>query len=268
MAACAEALIPVLIECGGKDALIVAGDADLAAAADATVWGGLSNAGQTCAGVERVYAVASVYDDFVARVTRAAGTVRAGAGANARYGPMTMPSRIDVVRRHIDDALARGGRALVGGPESVPPPFVRPVVMVDVPEESAAVQQETFGPTLTITRVHDVDEAIQRANTNPYGLGAAVFSARQGERLAGRLSCGMVSINSAITFAAVPGLPFGGVRSSGFGRVPGPDGLREFAWPRAVTRLRYRSPVELATFRRTPRDMAWLMRLVRARWGH
>jgi aldehyde dehydrogenase (NAD+) len=268
MAACAESLTPVLIECGGKDALIVADDADLDLAVDATVWGGLSNAGQTCAGVERVYVVDSVYDDFIARVSHEAGLVRGGNDAGAQYGPMTVPAQIDVVRRHIDDALARGGRAVVGGPDSVQPPYVQPVVLVDVPEDSAAVQEETFGPTLTITRVRDVDEAIEKTNANPYGLGGAVFSARQGEQIADRMSCGMVSVNSAITYAAVPGLPFGGVRSSGFGRIHGPDGLREFAWPRAVTHLRYPSPIMVLTFRRRPRDLAWLKRLVKTRWGH
>jgi len=263
MAACADTLTPVLIECGGKDALIVAPDADLDLAVDATIWGGLSNAGQTCVGVERVYAVESVYDEFVAKVTREAGQVRGG----AQYGPMTMPAQIDVVRRHIDDALARGGRAVVGGPDSVSRAYVQPVVLVDVPEDSAAVQEETFGPTLTITKVRDVDEAIERTNANPFGLGGAVFSAKQGEQIAERLSCGMVSINSAVTFATVPGLPFGGVRNSGFGRIHGADGLREFAWPRAVTHLRYTSPIKGLTFKRTPRDTAWLKRLVKTRWG-
>jgi acyl-CoA reductase-like NAD-dependent aldehyde dehydrogenase len=263
MAACAETLTPVLIECGGKDAVIVADDADLDAAVDATVWGAMYNAGQTCAGVERVYAVASVYDEFVSRATQAAGLLQAG----SQYGPMTMPAQIDVVRRHISDALARGGRAVVGGPDSVQPPYVQPVVLVDVPEDSAAVQEETFGPTVTITRVRDVDEAVERANANPYGLGGAVFSAGQGEQIADRLSCGMVSINSVLAYATVPGLPFGGVRSSGFGRIHGAEGLREFAWPRAVTHQRYRAPVKALTFRRTPSDVARLTRLVKARWG-
>ncbi len=267
MAACAETLTPILIECGGKDALIVADDADLDAAVDATVWGAMANSGQTCTGVERAYVVEPLYDEFVARVTREAGRIRGGSDAAADYGPMTMPAQIDVIRRHIDDALARGGRAVVGGPESVQPPYVQPVVLVDVPEDSAAVQEETFGPTVTITRVRDVDEAVRLANANPFGLGGAVFSAKHGEQIAARLSCGMVSINSAITFATVPGLPFGGVRNSGFGRIHGPDGLREFAWPRAVTHLRYPSPIKVLTFRRTPRDVAWLVRMVKARWG-
>ena len=267
MATCAETLTPILIECGGKDALIVAEDADLDGAVDAAVWGGMANSGQTCAGVERVYVVEPVYDEFVERVTREAKRVRGGDDAGANYGPMTMPGQIDVIRRHIDDAIARGGRAIVGGPESIQPPYVQPVVLVDVPEDSSAIQEETFGPTLTITRVRDVDQAVSLANANQFGLGGAVFSAKHGADIAARLSCGMVSINSAITYATVPGLPFGGVRNSGFGRIHGPDGLREFAWPRAVTRLRYPSPIKVLTFKRTSRDMARLKRLVKTRWG-
>jgi aldehyde dehydrogenase (NAD+) len=267
MAACSAQLTPVVIECGGKDALIVARDADLDAAADAAVWGGLSNAGQTCAGVERVYAVDAVYDAFVEKVTKLAASVRAGADDRANYGPITMPSQIDIIRRHIDDALASGGRAVVGGADSVQAPFVQPVVLVNVPETSAAVQDETFGPTITVTRVSDEDEAVERTNASKYGLGAAVFSATQGPALADRLSCGCVSVNSAITFATVPELPFGGVRDTGFGRIHGEDGLREFAWPRSVTVQRFRAPLNLTTFQRPTGARAILTRLVKLRWG-
>jgi len=263
MAACAGSLTPVVIECGGKDALIVAADADLDAAVEATVWGGLSNAGQTCAGVERVYVVESVYDDFVARVTKAAEGVHAGED----YGPITMPSQLDVIRSHIDDAIASGGRAVVGGPESVQAPFVQPVVLVDVPETSTAVREETFGPTLTIAKVRDADEAIERANTSKYGLGAAVFSKDHGNEIADRISSGCVSVNSAISYAMVPELPFGGVRDSGFGRIHGEDGLREFAWPRSITTKRFRAPLNVTTFERPKGARQILKATVKLRWG-
>jgi acyl-CoA reductase-like NAD-dependent aldehyde dehydrogenase len=267
MAACAPTLTPVVIECGGKDALIVAADADLDAAVDAAVWGGLSNGGQTCAGVERVYAVTSVYDEFVAGVTREAAKVRGGADAGADYGPITMPSQVETIRRHIDSAISDGGRAVVGGPDSVHAPFVQPVVLVDVPEQSEAQQEETFGPTITITKVRDEDEAIERANANRYGLGAAVFSAKRGREIAERLSCGCVSINSAISFAMVPELPFGGVRDSGFGRIHGADGLREFAWPRSVTSVRFPPPLRVTTFKHPRYAGVLVKKMVRARWG-
>ena len=267
MAACSDSLTPVVIECGGKDALIVAADADLDAAADAAVWGGLSNGGQTCAGVERVYAVDSVYDAFVEKITEMAKDIRGGTDGKANYGPITMPSQIDIIRDHIEDALSSGGRAIVGGRESVEAPYVQPVIMVDVPESSAAVRDETFGPTITVTRVRDEDEAIARTNDSKYGLGAAVFSAKRGAELADRLSCGCVSVNSAITFATVPELPFGGVRDTGFGRIHGEDGLREFAWPRSVTIQRYKAPLNLTTFQRPKGARGMLKGLVKLRWG-
>ena len=133
MAVCAESLTPVLLEAGGKDAMIVDGDADVEAAARAAVWGALTNAGQTCIGIERAYVVAPVYDAFVAKVVEKAGRLTVGPGEGADIGPITMPSQIDVIRRHIEDAVARGGRAVLGGPDAVAPPFVRPTILVTCP---------------------------------------------------------------------------------------------------------------------------------------
>lgn len=267
MAACARHLTPVVVECGGKDAMIVDADADLAAAADAALWGGLSNAGQTCIGVERVYVVDQVHDQFVRLLTERARNVRAGEDREASYGPITMPSQVQVIKRHIEDALARGGRAALGGAESVRPPYVDPVILTDVPEDSEAVQEETFGPTLTIARVRDVDEAVDRANATRYGLGAAVYARRGGEQIAHRLRCGMVSVNSVVAFAAMPALPFGGVGDSGFGRIHGPDGLREFARPKAITRQRFAPPVLITSFRRAERGFSKVVSAVQALHG-
>ena len=267
MAVCAESLTPVVLECGGKDAMIVADDANVDAAADAAVWGAMSNAGQTCVGIERAYVVASRYDAFVAGVVSRAERLRAGADRTADLGAITMPSQVDVIRRHIDEALAGGARAVVGGRESVRAPFVEPVVLVDVAPDAAAEQEETFGPTLTVSRVADVDEAIERANGTSYGLGAAVYSAHDGKRIASKLRAGMVSINSAITFAAVPSIPFGGVGDSGFGRIHGPDGLREFTWAQSTTSTRFPGPINLQTFDRKPAAFKNLITLVQAVWA-
>jgi acyl-CoA reductase-like NAD-dependent aldehyde dehydrogenase len=262
MAAAADSLTPVLIECGGKDALLVDADADVDAAADAAVWGGMSNAGQTCVGVERVYVHERVYDEFVAKVTERAAKVTVGEGANAQIGPITMPSQLGIIRSHIEDALARGGRALVGGVGAVGDRFVQPTVLVDVPEDSLAVTDETFGPTLTIAKVQDMDEAVARANASKYGLGATVFSRARGLELARRIRSGMASVNSVISFAAIPSLPFGGVGESGFGRIHGEDGLKEFTRPKAIARQRFRIPVKTTTFARTAKDDKILATLV------
>jgi acyl-CoA reductase-like NAD-dependent aldehyde dehydrogenase len=250
MAACAEHLTKVVMECGGKDALLVDEDADVAGAAEAALWGGCANGGQTCAGVERVYVHDRVYDRFVEELTDRARQVRAGDGEGAAYGPITMPGQLDVIRRHLADALERGARPLVGGLESVREPFVDPVVLVDVPEDAPLMREETFGPLLPLVRVPDMDEAVRLANDSPYGLGATVFSRRRGMQLARSLDCGMVSVNSVLRFASVPALPFGGRGESGFGRIHGEDGLKEFTHPRAITRRRLSIAPEFASFTR------------------
>lgn len=261
LAACAPTLTPAVIECGGKDPLVVAADADVDAAVEAALWGGVVNSGQTCVGVERIYAVDPVYDRFVVRLAERARELRPGED----YGAMTDPAQLDVVRRHIEDAIARGARAVVGGPESVRPPYVDPVVLVDVPDDALASTVETFGPTLTVRRVSDVDEAISLANQGSYALGATVFSKSRGEELARRLRAGMVSVNAVIAFVAVPALPFGGVGGSGFGRVHGADGLREFARPLSVARQRFPSPLPVMTYRRAGRAVGTLVNAVQWR---
>jgi aldehyde dehydrogenase (NAD+) len=251
MQACAQSLTPVLLELGGKDATVVAEDADLDAAAKAIVWGSMWNAGQACVGVERVYVVAQVRDEFLAKVKANAEQVSAGQGELDSYGPMTLPSQIDIVRRHVADALDRGATALVGGLESIQPPYVHPVVLVDVPEESAAVQEETFGPVVVINTVADVDEAVRRANATEFGLGSSVFSKKQGRSIADRMKAGGTTINSVLTFVGIPSLPFGGVGNSGFGRFHGDDGLREFARSKATTSKMFSMGKDMSTF---PRD--------------
>ncbi|MCK9903329.1 aldehyde dehydrogenase [Parafrankia colletiae] len=270
MAACASTLTPVVIEAGGKDALIVAADADLDAAATAAVFGGMGNAGQTCAGVERIFVVDSVFDDFLARVTTLATCLRTGEDEGTHYGPITMPGQVEVIRAHIEDALGRGARAVVGGADSVRPPFVAPVVLVDVPSDSLAAREETFGPTLVVDRVADLDEAVRRANDSRFGLAASVFTRnrKHGIDAARRLHTGAVSVNSVLGFASIPALPFGGVGDSGFGRIHGADGLREFSRPKAITSTRFASPVDLMTLERSPKAVPNALFLFRLRHGH
>lgn len=265
MAACAESLTPVLLECGGKDAVLVDRDADLAKAADAAAFGAFSNAGQTCVGVERVYVHREVYQEFLDLVAQRARGLTPGHGPDSSYGPMTMPSQIEVIREHVRDALARGGRAVVGGPESVRQGVVEPIVLAEVPEDSLAVMEETFGPTLVVNPVRDMDEAIDRANAADFGLAASVFSGNRATllRAAARLRVGMVSMNSWVMYAGVSALPWGGVGQSGFGRIHGPDGLREFARAKSTVRERFSSPPQLTltSFARHPRTTDFARRL-------
>lgn len=267
MATCAETLTPVVMECGGNDAMIVDDDADLDAAATAAVWGGLQNTGQACISVERVYVTDAVHDRFVARVAELARAVRKGDAPDPQLGPITLPEQIDTIEAHLADALHRGATAVVGGPDAVRRPYVDPVVLVDVPDEARIMQEETFGPVLPIARVSDAEEALRRANTTSFNLGASVFGRRWDSQVARRVRSGMASVNAVAVFAAVPSLPWGGVGQSGFGRIHGDEGLKEFVRPHAITEQRFALPVDMLSFDRPEWLVGLLDRAMKARHG-
>jgi aldehyde dehydrogenase (NAD+) len=262
-AACAERMIPVVLECGGKDPVIVAADADVKLAAEQSLWSAMANAGQSCIGAERVYVVQSVADEFIEEITKQAKKLEVGKS----YGPATMPSQLNIIQSHLSDAAAKGAKFALGSADSVRAPFVDPVIMLEVPESSTAMREETFGPTLAINRVSSVEEAISLSNASNYGLAAAVFSRRQGERIASQLQCGMVSINSVFLFAAVATVPFGGVKDSGYGRIHGAEGLLEYTFARTVVKPRFRLPITFTSFKRSKLADLVVIKLIKSLHG-
>ena len=261
-ATCAERMTPVVLECGGKDPVLVDRDADIKKAAEVTLWHAMANAGQSCIGAERVYVHQEVADHFTRAIVEMASQIKAGYEDGANYGPATMPSQLKVIKAHIDDAVKRGGVFLLGDKNSVKDGYVQPVILCNVPEESKAMTEETFGPTLVINTVRHMDEAVDLANNTSYGLGAAVWSKKNGKKIASLLNCGMVSINSAFSFAAIGSVPFGGVKDSGYGRIHGAEGLLEFTFPRTVVKTRFNIPLQFTTFQRTGFADKTIMRLV------
>ena len=261
-ATCAERMTPVVLECGGKDPVLVDRDADIKKAAEVTLWHAMANAGQSCIGAERVYVHQEVADQFTRAIVEMASQIKAGYEDGANYGPATMPSQLKVIKAHIDDAVKRGGVFLLGDKNSVKDGYVQPVILCNVPEESKAMTEETFGPTLVINTVRHMDEAVDLANNTSYGLGAAVWSKKNGKKIASLLKCGMVSINSAFSFAAIGSVPFGGVKDSGYGRIHGAEGLLEFTFPRTVVKTRFNIPLQFTTFQRTGFADKTIMRLV------
>ncbi|MBU3734918.1 MAG: aldehyde dehydrogenase family protein [Candidatus Planktophila sp.] len=269
-AACATQMTPVVLECGGKDPVIVAADANLDRAVDATIWSAMANAGQSCIGAERVYVDEKVADLFIEKAIALASTLKAGAPGEGNYGASTMPSQIGVITSHIKAAIKDGGKFAYGSMKSVQEPFVQPVILVDVPESSTAVREETFGPIIIINRVKSMKEAVALSNDSRYGLGANIWSKRQGKKIASQLHCGMVAINSTFSFAAISSVPFGGVKDSGYGRIHGPEGLLEYTYARTVVRTRVNLPLKILSFKRTAgtdRLIVKASRLLKGRLG-
>ena len=257
MAACADTLTPLVAECGGKDAMLVDSDANLDAAVSFAAFGAVGNGGQTCAGVERIYVTAPVYDAFLSKLTAALRDAHAGATDSSTYGPMTLGKQTGIVRGQIEDALSRGAKAVLGGLDSFNGPFIDPIILTDVPEDSTAITEETFGPSVVVNKVADMNEGIERANASKYGLGASVFtkSSSKGRAIAEKLECGVVTVNSVLGFAGIAALPFGGVGDSGFGRIHGADGLREFSSVKSLAVQKFNAPLDLLTIERKARDM-------------
>jgi aldehyde dehydrogenase (NAD+) len=258
MMAAAERLTPVLLELGGKDAMIVDDDADLEKAAEAAVYGALTNAGQACVSVERVYVAEAVHDKFVAEVVKQVRELKVG-GDDGDLGAMTSPQQVTIVRDHLEDAVAKGAKVLTGGPDAITGQYIQPTVLTGVDHRMKVMTDETFGPVLPIAKVHSIDEAVQLANDSKYGLGSSVFAGKARRAIADKVRAGMTSINSVMAFAGIPSLPFGGVGDSGFGRIHGEYGIREFTRIKSTAEQSFSLPMNMMSFRQ-PKDQVKRLR--------
>jgi succinate-semialdehyde dehydrogenase/glutarate-semialdehyde dehydrogenase len=248
---CARRLVGCSLELGGKNPMLVLGDADLDRAAEGAVRDCFSNAGQLCISMERLYAVDSVHDAFLDRFVERVRALRLGSDLD--YGPdmgsLISAKQLDRVQVHVEDAVAKGATVLTGGRArpDLGPYFYEPTVLTGVTEDMALCRAETFGPVVSVRAVRDEDDAVAMANDSAFGLNASVWTrdVRRGRAVAARIRTGTVSINE--TYAAVWGAtraPMGGVKDSGLGRRHGRDGILKYTEPQtvAVQRLHGFSP--------------------------
>jgi len=227
-----ERLIGATLELGGKNPLYVAADADVPTAARGAVRACFSNSGQLCVSIERLVLHEDVADAFLDEFVPLVREMRLGAGLDysADMGSLTSQAQLDRVVAHVDDALARGARVLAGGVHraDIGPWFYAPTVLDGVPDDAACVQEETFGPVVTVRRVASDDEAVRVMNDSEYGLNASIWTrdAARGRRIAAQVEAGTVNVNDGYSaaFGSVAA-PMGGFKASGLGRRHGREGI-------------------------------------------
>jgi succinate-semialdehyde dehydrogenase/glutarate-semialdehyde dehydrogenase len=231
-------LVPVTLELGGKDPMLVLDDADLARSVDGALWGSFTNCGQVCSGVERIYVERPLYEPFVEELARRA--------RDAQIGPLISEEQRAKVSSLVDDAVARGARVLSGGRNGAGPGwFYEPTVLVDVPADARIQHEETFGPVVTVAPVAGEEQAVRSANDTLFGLGASVWTrdAARAARVARRLRAGTVWHNDHAYSYAAAQATWGGRGESGFGRTHSKHGLYDLTAPKFLDRDSGRVPV-------------------------
>ena len=271
----ARRLTPVLLELGGKDPMIVLRDADLERAANGAVYGACLMSGQVCMSVERVYVEEPVAEEFTRRVVEKMRALRIGPNGpdqDIDYGPFTSARQVEIVERHVADAVSRGATVLTGGKrrEGGPGIYFEPTVLENVDHSMQIMTEETFGPVLPIMRVASAEEAVRLANETTYGLNASVWTRdiTRGLDIAQRVTAGSTCVNECLVSAGCSDLPFGGVKQSGLGqRHGGAEGLRQFCVAKAILTEPRRKRSEISWFpysTKRAKQIEWLMALL---WG-
>lgn len=265
--ACAERLVPCSMELGGKDAAIVLSDCKLERTARGLVWGAFTNAGQNCASIERVYVERPVAEKLIARVVELTKELKPGVDTAV----ITTQRQAAIVRRHLAEAIAKGGEVLVGGAPEGDSLAFPPTVVKLASEDCALMKEETFGPIMPILLVDGADDAITRTNASRFGLTTSVWTkkVRKGRDIARKLKSGVVTINNHGFTAALPGAPWTGTGDSGYGVTNGPHALAELTRPRFVLEDTSGAKTELWWYPYTPalRAVAYAMARVRGGTG-
>jgi acyl-CoA reductase-like NAD-dependent aldehyde dehydrogenase len=254
---CAKRMKGSVLELGGKDPQIVCADADLANAVSGAVWGGFANAGQTCSGIERVYVVNEVADQFTEGVVRETERLTVGDPREwtTEIGPMVSDDQAEIVTELVDDAVKSGATKLTGGPSKIKGmkgSFIAPVVLTGVTHDMRIMNEEIFGPVLPVMRVESEEQALMLANDSQFGLGASVWTKdrAKGERMSHEIESGMVWVNDHSFSHGACQCAWGGVKDSGLGRSHSKFGfyecvnVKQLAWEPGWTRDMWWQPYD------------------------
>ncbi len=268
----AKRLIPSSMELGGKNAMIVLRDANLARAVEGAERAMFSNSGQLCISIERLYVHEEIADEFIKRLVKRVKRMRLGSGLSYDFdmGSLISEEQLEAVREHVDDAVGKGAKVLAGGKErpDIGPYFYEPTILGDVREGMSLFADETFGPVVAVSTFSDEAEVVQRANDSCFGLNFSLWTrdVRRGRHIATRLQAGTVNINEGYisTWGSVDA-PMGGMKDSGLGRRHGATGILKYTEPQTISvqRLLPLAPPPLVGQRLYTKGMTWGLRLLR-----
>ena len=270
----AERLLPLTLELGGNDPMIVLEDANLERAANSAVWGAMQNGGQTCISIERIYVEGSAYEPFVQKVVEKVRALRQdppGGPGTIDIGAVTSPEQVEILEDHVRDAVEKGAKVEVGGRRREGPGrFFAPTVLTNVDHSMKVMSDETFGPTLPIMRVESAEEAIRLANDSNYGLDSSVFAGdpARGEQVARRIEAGASVVNDALANYFAMEIPIGGAKDSGLGARHGRVGIQKYCQRQNLVVTRFGPNRELYHFpysRLASKLQEWLIVLLYGR---
>lgn len=231
-------LAPVELELGGKDPMIVFDDANVVRAAAGAIWGGLTNLGQSCTSVERIYVQEGIYDAFKTEMLRQVAWIKqeTDKDGDADVGAMTVDFQTETIKSHFEDAKKQGAVVLSGSDWDGSSNLIPPIVLENVTTNMKVIREESFGPFLPLVKFKTEEEAIELANDSEFGLSASVWTKdlKRAERVTAAIKTGNVSVNNVMLTEGNPALPFGGAKNSGFGRYKGEIGLHSFCNVKSV----------------------------------
>ncbi|MBI2996687.1 MAG: aldehyde dehydrogenase family protein [Candidatus Melainabacteria bacterium] len=218
----ARNLLPVSLELGGKDPAIIFKSCNVDYACGGVLWGALSNCGQACASIERVYVESDIYDEFINKITLMAKGLKVGNGMDEEtdVGPLINQEQLEKIEDHVTDALNKGAKLQLGGKRiNRNGFFLEPTILTHVNHSMKVMAEETFGPVIPIMKFNSKEEALHLANDTKYGLAASVWTNETGniKNLLASLNCGTVWVNDSLFLQANPACPWQGYKESGYG---------------------------------------------------
>ena len=246
---CAETLKPCILELGGKDPMIVLNDANIHRAVESAIFGGMSNAGQTCISTEEVFVEDGIYNNFVEKISNRIKSIKSGSMGD--YGSMIVAQNADKVKRHIEDASKNS--KIIYGKSDEKDMFLPPALVFEPKEDSYIVNEETFGPVLSIRKFSNEEDLLEKIHKTGFGLSSSIFgkNKKRMNEIIKNLKTGTVSINDVMTHYGISSIPFGGEGVSGIGRLHGKEGLRAFSRTKSIVVNRFNFMNEVWWFGRS-----------------